>query len=137
MKQFPCTLILVGLGLVLLTGCVPKAVREKQAQFCTHLATLSRAIDSLNRIGNSSTVSELKQAEVQITTAFRAVQASSQEVADLDLEPLEKAYEDLDQTVEDIPDQASITQAVELVANHLETVESAVVRVKAEARCPQ
>uniref|UniRef100_A0A832M439 Uncharacterized protein n=1 Tax=Oscillatoriales cyanobacterium SpSt-402 TaxID=2282168 RepID=A0A832M439_9CYAN len=136
MKRF--NFVLALLPLVLTTSCVTRAVREKQAQVCGNLADLNSAIAVVRRISSASTstVSALKQAETQVTTAFRELKASAKDVQETKLDDLEKAYEELDKAVKDLPDQSTITQARTVIADKITTVESASLQMKSSLRCP-
>lgn len=133
----PLSIILVLLPLVLPTGCVRETLGNKRAQLCAHLTAMDDAIAALNRLGSGSTISELKQAEAEISAAFRSVKASATEVPEVDIENLETAYEDLDKTVEEIADESSIAQAVALLSGKVSTVEATVAQLKSGARCPE
>lgn len=136
MKRFQVVLAL--LPLVLITGCVTRAVREKQAQLCGDLAALNSAIAGVRRASNTSqaTVETLKQAEGRVTAAFREFKASAQDVPDAKMDDLETAYEDLDKTIKELPNQSTIGQAKVFLTNKVTTVESAVTKTKSGLRCP-
>lgn len=136
MKRFQVVLAL--LPLVLITGCVTRAVREKQAQLCGDLAALNSAIAGVRRASNTSqaTVETLKQAEGRVTAAFREFKASAQDVPDAKMDDLETAYEDLDKTIKELPNQSTIGQAKVFLTNKVTTVESTVTKTKSGLRCP-
>ncbi|MEX0269682.1 hypothetical protein AB3R30_11095 [Leptolyngbyaceae cyanobacterium UHCC 1019] len=143
MKRFDFGLAL--LPLVLATGCVIGTVRGKQAELCSNLATLNRAIAALNQIASISTspVDALRQAEERVSQAYRefrnTAKDDAQEAKDADLEKayknLEKAYEDLDKKVKDLPDKSTMAQARAVISENLTTTESALVQVKSSLRC--
>lgn len=124
------------LAIALVTGCVTKAVQEKQEQLCTNLATLDTSIATLRRVGNSSTVSALKQAEEKVSAAFRDFKATAGDGQEVNIDNLETAYENLDKAVKDIPEQSTIAQAMTSISNQVTTVESSLTQVKSNLRCP-
>lgn len=138
MKRF--SFVLALLPLVLLTGCITRAVREKQTQACDYLASLSTAIAVVRRVSNTSqaTAETLKQTEERVTAAFRDVKASIQDApeAKANLDELEKAYEELDKTVKEIPDKSTIDQARISLTEKVTTVESAIGKTQSGLRCP-
>lgn len=142
MKRFNFALAL--LPLILITGCITGAIRGKQAQACSSLTTLSRTIAVLNQVasGPTSPVNALKQAEEQVSAAFRDFRKSTEE----DQEPktdelkkayqdLEEAYENLDKEIKNLPDQSTMAQARTSIADNLTTTESALAQVKSSLRC--
>ena len=143
MKQFNFMLAL--LPLTLMTGCVIGTVRGKQTELCSNLATLNRAITTLNQIASISTspVDALKQAEERVSQAYRefrnTAKDDAQETKDADLEKaykdLEKSYEDLDKKVKNLPDKSTMAQAPTVISANLTTTESALVQVKSSLRC--
>jgi outer membrane murein-binding lipoprotein Lpp len=141
MKRFIFSLAL--LPLLVVSGCMTRAVREKQAQICSNLATLNSAIAVLRGISNSTTVGvgALKQAEDQVSVAFRNVKAAVAGGQETTIDDLEKTYDDLHQAVQDIPDQSTTTQAIASttkasITDKVITMEAASLRMKSGLRCP-
>lgn len=132
--------VLALLPLVLITGCVTRAIREKQTQLCNHLMTMNTTIAAVRRVSNTSqaTAATLKQAEERVTAAFRDVKASIQDVpeAKANIEELEKAYEELDKTVKEIPEKSTIDHARASLTEKVTTVESAIAKTQSGLRCP-
>lgn len=128
--------ILALLLLVCLTGCMTQTARDKRDHLCANLESLHRAIAALNQLTDSSNVSALKQLEEQVTLAFREVKASAREISGTPMDDLEQAYTDLDNAVEDIPDQSTLPQAMAAIADQLTTLESALTRMQSGVRCP-
>lgn len=145
MKRFNWVIalpVIALLPLVLVTGCVTRAIREKQAQVCGDLATLNNAIGVLRQVSSASTstVNAVRQAEERVTTAFidfrETVRNAPDEVKEVKIDELEQAYTDLDQAVKEIPDKSTIKQAIVLISDNLETMESVLGQTKAGLRCP-
>jgi ABC-type transporter Mla subunit MlaD len=126
------------LTLLLMPGCVTRAIQEKQALFCTNLADLNRSIAGLRQFQTSSrsTVDALKQAEEQVGEAFRKVKASVWDTQAVKLDDLEKAYDDLDKTVKDIPDRSTISQAIAAISDKVTAIESSSSQLKSGLQCP-
>ncbi len=144
MKRF--NFVIALLPLTLMTGCITSTIRGKQAELCSNLSVLSTSISVFRRVGSASTstVSSLKQAEEQVSIAFRdfrgAAKDALQESKDEDLEKayknLETAYEDLDEEVKNIPDKSTLMQAIASTSNNVAAVESAITQMKSGLRCP-
>lgn len=135
------TVVLALLPLVLVTGCVTRAIREKQEQLCKNLATMNTSIAVVRRVSNTSqaTAETLKQAEERVTVAFRDVKAAIQDApaeAKANIDELEKAYEELDKTVKQLPDKSTIDQARASLTEKVTTVESAIAKTQSGLRCP-
>lgn len=135
------TAVLASLLVVLITGCVTRAIRQKQEELCKNLAMMNTSIAAVRTISNTAqaTAEMLKQAEKRVTTAFRDVKASMQDApaeAKANLEELEKAYEDLDKTVQDIPDKSTVDRVRASVIDKVTTVESAIAKSQSGLRCP-
>lgn len=132
--------VLAVLPLILVTGCVTRAIQEKQAQLCSNLATMNTTIAVVRRVSDTTqaTAETLKQAEERVTAAFRDVKALMQDVpeAKANLDELEEAYEELDKTVKEIPDKSTIGQARASLTEKVNTVESAIVKTQSGLRCP-
>lgn len=133
MKRF--NFVIALLPLVLVTGCITSAIREKQAQACSSLTTLSRAIALLRSPADSFTVGALKQAEERVSAAFKDFKESAKNEPEVKIDELEKAYEDLDKEVKNIPDQSTMAQAIASISDNVTTVESTVIKTKAGLRC--
>lgn len=133
----PFNVVLALLPLLLVTGCVTRTVREKQAQVCASLATLNSAVILVRRVGSSSTVGSLKQAEDRVSAAFRDVKASVQDMRGVNIDELEKAYDELNKAVKEIPDESTITEALPSLSSKVATLESALVRTQSGLRCPE
>ncbi len=144
MKRF--NFVIALLPLTLMTGCITSTIRGKQAELCSHLAVLNTSISVFKRVSSASTstVSSLKQAEEQVSVAFRdfrgtakdSLQEAKDEELEKDYKNLEKAYEDLDKEVKNIPDKSTIMQAIASTSDNVAAVESAVTQMKSGLRCP-
>ncbi|EKQ66901.1 hypothetical protein OsccyDRAFT_4712 [Leptolyngbyaceae cyanobacterium JSC-12] len=127
------------LPLILVTSCLTRTVREKHDQACSNLADLNTAIAVIRRINDASasTANALKQAEEQVTEAFRNLKMA---IGDLEesqiIDDLETAYKDLDKAVKDIPDQSTLSSVKAIIADKITKLESASLQMKSKLRCP-
>lgn len=135
---FVPTLLLV----LLTTGCVTRAMRQRQEQLCGNLATLNSAIATVRRLhsARSTTVESWQQAEERLQSAFETLKTSARAVrgADTELETLEKAYLELNQAVEDMAeslDPSTKAQIIAAIPDKVAAVESASIRAKSGLRC--
>ncbi len=101
-----------GLILLLLLGCTPDAQQERQARLCGHLVSMDETVVKLRRLQNSADAAlaawnqtDWQQAEQQTENAFTAAKATAAEVEGVDFAELEAAYGQLDQAVQNLPQQ--------------------------------
>jgi hypothetical protein len=136
MKRFNFFLALILL--VLITGCVARAVREKQEQLCADLRTLKTAIAVFKKVGTTgtSTVATLKESEERVSQAFETLKASVVRDQEAAVKDLEKAYENLDESVKELPDQLTMAQAMTFIGDKVTTLESALGKTKSGLQCP-
>lgn len=129
--------LLAGLLPLLLAGCVIGTVREKRDTACGHLVTLDSTIAAVRRVVDTSTttVSALKQAQERVIVAFNNVKAAIKDVPEANLEELEDAYGDLDEAIQDIPDQSTIIQKKEALRGYVAKVEAASTKMQSGLRC--
>ena len=138
MKRFG--FIVVVLPLVLMGGCVTRAVREHQAELCKDLASLTSAIAIVRSVKERAPVSELQQAETLVTEAFQRfkarVQNDPETSQEANLEEVEKAYESLDKSIQELPEKSTVAQARNVIVDKVVIMESALFKAKSGLRCP-
>jgi len=137
MKAF--NFVLIALPLFLLVSCTsesPQSIQEKQAELCTQLARFNTAVATLKSMGPSSTVGDLRAAQDQVRTTFSEVKATASAVKAAKAEELEQAYNQLDTTVRNIPETATLQQANESIATDVAAVEAAQAQMQSGLNCP-
>jgi hypothetical protein len=90
------------------------------------------------RRANNASLPDLQQAQERVTDAFTAVKTSIGPVLGLEIEELEQleaAYNNLDQAIEDIPDESLDSEAIASIAIHITAIETATTQVKSRLRC--
>jgi hypothetical protein len=136
MKSFK--VFLPALLLLVLTSCTSESTptaAEKQAQLCTDLARFRTAVASLRSLSPNSTVSDLKQAQDQVKTAFSEVKSSAVNVQEARVVELEEAQANLDKAVQEIPETATLQQASESISEEVAAVESAQTQMESGVNC--
>lgn len=117
-------------------GPAPQSVADQQAQLCTDLARLNTSVASLKSMGPSSTVSDLRAARDEVKTNFEQVQVTAQNIQEAKVSELETAYQSLDKAIQDIPESATLQQAMTSVSEQIVAVETARDQMNADLNCP-
>ena len=125
-KRVSGALAVVFLSAALLTACEDdKSVEEARDDLCDDLAVFHTATEGLAAIDSSSTVGELRDAQEDVASAWDDVQSSAADVDDAEIGELEAAYDQLQETVDGIDDDAVILEAVANVEADLAAVDAA------------
>ncbi len=109
---------------------------EAVAQLCADLNTLQSADAAFDTIGAASTVDELDDAKAAYSHALDDVVSSAQDVADVRTQPIEDAYDDLDQAISDISGDASIVEGLASIEPQLAAVDAAYASAFSSLNCP-
>lgn len=130
---------IVALPLILLAGCggqEPQSIADQQAQLCTDLARLNTSVATLKSMSPSSTVGDFKAARDEVKANFEQVKLTAQNMKAAKVADLETAYQDLDSAIQNIPETATLQQAMSSVAEQVTAVEDARAQMNAELNCP-
>lgn len=133
---------LAALPLFLLISCsspsTPPAAttQDKKAQLCTDLANFKTSVATLRSMSPSSTVGDFKAARDQVKTAFGTVKTTAASVQDSKVEDLEKAQQDLDKAITNVPNTATLNQAMTSVTPQVTAVQQAEAKMTAGLSCP-
>lgn len=95
---------------LLLWGRMP-SVSEARADFCTNLGAYGEAVVNLRSINEDSTVQELKDARQAVDESWAELQASASTLQRAKLNELEASYNELGNTIKNIPDDATLAEA--------------------------
>ncbi|NTU82359.1 MAG: hypothetical protein HGA45_23790, partial [Chloroflexales bacterium] len=105
------------LALPILAGCgAQTTVPQATTAFCTSLGTLEQAVASLNALGTSATIGQVKDAQKAVDQAWDATVTAAATVQSAKVDELQAAQKDLQQTVNSIPDSATLDEAKATVA---------------------
>ncbi len=135
-------IFLTALPLLLLISCTspstpPAATTQDQkAQLCTDLARFNTAVATLASMGPSSKVGDLRAARDQVKTTFATVKTTAAGVKDSKIEDLDRAQQDLDKAITNVPNTATLNQAVTSVTPQVKAVQTAEATMKAGLSCP-
>jgi inhibitor of KinA sporulation pathway (predicted exonuclease) len=127
------------LPLLLIASCTNQPTQstvDKKAELCTNLARFKTSVATLKSMSPSSTVGDFRTAQDQVKANFNEVKTSAQAVQEAKSADLERAYQDLEQTVRAIPNTATLNQASESVAPKIAAVEAAETQMSSGLNCP-
>jgi hypothetical protein len=98
---------------------------EAVAQLCADLNTLQVADAAFDDLGPDSTINEIQAANAAYSDALDDVDASARDVVDVRTQPIDDAYDDLAQAINDIPGDATISDGLASIAPQLAAVDAA------------
>ncbi|MDN7024360.1 hypothetical protein FGU65_05550 [Methanoculleus sp. FWC-SCC1] len=118
-------------------GCVQPTEEEAQAQLCQDLDELGAALQNMQDLNASSSVGDIRDARDEVQSAMENVRNSAAQLGDVRVDELNAAYDNLDQTVQNLPDDASVVEAIQTVRPEVQAVRDARQNLSAELNCPQ
>jgi len=124
-------LLLLGLMVMLmasLAGC-GTTVESAKADFCDDLGTFSESLAGLRDIRVGSTKADLQDALGDADQAWGALKDSAGKLGDVQLDAVEKAFGDLKASIQDIPDGATLAEALTQVKDAALATLSQIVQI--------
>ncbi len=136
--------LLMGVGLiaamlaVAAVACDDDEPSEEDtvAQLCSDLTKLEAADAAFDTLGTNSTIDEINATGDAYNDALGDVVDSARDVTAVRAQPIEDAYDDLDQAINDIPGDATIPKALTSIADELAAVDAAYDEAFASLDCP-
>ena len=119
---------LVILLLPLLAGC-GTTVDSAKADFCSDLDAFSQSVGGLRDLHAGSTKEDLQGAIGDTDQAWEDLKDSASKLEDVQLDALEDAYGDLKASIRDIPDDASLAEALANVKDAAVAMLSEIVQI--------
>ena len=112
----------------LLGGC-GTTVESAKADFCSDLDAFSQSLGGLRDLHVGSTKDDLQNALGDADQAWQDVKDSAGKLEDVQLDALEDAFGDLKDSIRDIPDDASLAEALANVKDAAVTMLSEIVQI--------
>jgi len=131
-------ILFVALALILAcagAGCVQPSEKEAEAQLCQDLGELGAALESMENTTLRSSVGDIRDGRDQVKSAMEKVRDSAAEVANIRLDRLNAAYEDLDRAVQDLPDDATVPEAIQTIRPYVQAVRDEQRSLYADLNC--
>jgi len=111
--------------------------QELEAEACEDLTNLQDSLAGLEAsLRGDSTVGEVRDAAENADAAFDEAQSSVGEVAETRIADVESAMDSLRNTIEDLPDDATLSQAADAIESDLAMVTDAVNETSDQLACP-
>jgi hypothetical protein len=123
MKTFTNFVVLASA--LLLAACGGPSTQAATQQFCQDLAQVGTSLATLNNIGPDSTVGEVKEARKEVDQAFEQAAASGAQLRDVKLDTVKTAWDALGQTIDDMPDDATLAEAGDAIKQSAAGVQAA------------
>ena len=100
-----------GALLALILWGRPPSVSEATADFCADMTDYATALLELRTIDENSTVAELEAAGAAVQDSLDALRSSSAELTDARIAALEDSQDQLQTTIQSIPNDTTLAQA--------------------------
>jgi hypothetical protein len=114
--------------LALLAGC-GTTVDSAKSDFCDDLSAFSQSLVGLRDLHAGSTREDLQNGFGQADEAWQALKDSASKLEDVQLDAVEEAFGNLKDSVRDIPDDATLTEALTNVKDAVVTMLSEIVQI--------
>ena len=133
-------LVLVGifvavLGIAAVACSDDPSEAELTITLCSDLVDLQVADAAFDTLDENSTLDEIRSVNVAYSEALDDVIDSADDLANVRSEPIEDAYNDLNQAIADIPGDASIRDALLSIEDELVAVDNAYAQFFSSLNC--
>jgi len=119
---------LIALLLPLLAGC-GTTVDSAKADFCDDLGAFGQSLAGLRDLHAGSTKEDLRDAIGAAEQAWEDVKDSGSKLEDVQLDAVEDAFGDLKNAIQDIPDDATLAEALADVKGAAVTMLSEILQI--------
>ncbi|MEV7646628.1 hypothetical protein [Arthrobacter sp. NPDC089319] len=136
-KQHPVLLGTAALGLAvgMLTGC-SASPEENVAKACGASDAFTAALQNFrDTLTPDATIDEIRSAREEVSNTFNDLKGATTNVAKDRTDALASAMDELKAAVDDVPDDATVRQAVTSLKNEADNVKSARDGVASELNC--
>jgi hypothetical protein len=97
-----------------LAACQP-SIDEAKAAFCEDLGEFGVTVAQFRQINETSTKDDLQNALSEVEKTWGNLQKSAETLGEVQTDSVEDAYNDLQKSVNDIPDDATLAEAEVMV----------------------
>ncbi len=116
-------------------GCVQPSEQEAEAQLCKNLGELGVALENMENTSLRSSVGDIRDGWDQVKSAMENVRKSSTQVTRIRLDKLNTAYDNLGRAVQDLPDDATVPQAIQTLRPEIQAVRDEQQNLLADLNC--
>ena len=121
--------------LALMVASCGEDTQEAEKNLCQSLNEFESALIALGDISLDSTVDEIQKNWEDVESAWNNVVSDAEAVATAKSDDLEKAYDDLKKAIDDIPGDATITEALQSIADEAAAVDAAWQQLFSDLDC--
>jgi hypothetical protein len=130
-RMWIIVLVAVGVGGAIVIGLLGNRGGESQAQaqenFCSSLSTLEASVNSLTSLSPTSASKSDYQSDVSaIENDWDQVKTDASDLANVTMSQLDSAWDSFKSAVDDVPDDASVSDALNDVSSSATTLASTV-----------
>jgi hypothetical protein len=130
-KGWIILLIAVGAGAAILIGILGSLGGESQSEarqnFCSSLDSLESSVTALTSLDPTSASKDDYQSAVsEIQSDWDTVKSDASDLTNVTMSQLDDAWDSFESAVQDVPDDASVTDALNDVASAAQTLGSSV-----------
>lgn len=129
MKRIALIVVLAVLLVPALGACQQTTLPDAKTDFCNKLDAYGEALDEFNQLTPDSTVDEMKTAKADVESAWTELQDAASTLTDVQLDEAQSAMDGLMQTVNDIPDDATLSSALTTVVSEVKTTREAIDKI--------
>lgn len=130
------TVMLMLVPLVLVAAsCGGTDTKEAETNLCKSLDEFETALIALGDISLDSTIDDIQNNFKKVEDAWNKVVADAEKVAEAKADDLKKAYDDLKKAINDIPGDATVTEALQSVADEAAAVAAAWQKLFSDLDC--
>ncbi len=129
-KGWIIVLVSIGVGLAILIGLLAdggggESQAEAQANFCGSVSSLESSINSLTSLSpTTASESDYQSAVSQVEDDWDQVKSDASDLANISTSQLDSAWDSFKSAVDDVPDDASVSDALNDVASSAKTLAS-------------
>lgn len=106
-------------------GCEEELTPEEaRAEACTALMDFEASLGDMVALGPGATVGDLRAAADEVQASFSDFEDAAAQVAEAQAADLKQAYDQLQSTIQQIPDDATIQEALTMIQPDLAAVEA-------------
>ena len=137
--------IALAAAAALLTGCSPSSpgtsassarAQENVSQACAAARAYAAALTNFKQtLKPGATVEQIRSARDQVAKTYDDLIKASQDVARDEVNAVQAAEKNFDRAVKDVPDDATLTQAVGSLRDEAANVQAAVSDLQTAAKC--
>jgi len=139
MRRIPFILIgivAIAIAMFAFTACDDEPTQaEANERFCDSVGDLSAALRNLRDLDSDTTVEEYQDERDQVTESYEAMIEAAASVVGLRLEDLEESRDDLQDALDDVPEDATLGEALEAVDDEVDNVARELSQVLNDVDC--